>query len=74
MVGGTAADPAVWHAAISAFLILIGLGLGAVLMRQLAFMGIIEMTLKMIKAQGGIFGWVAPSAAFLAALPVAVAA
>jgi len=25
--------------------------------------------LKMIKAQGGIFGWVAPSAAFLAALP-----
>ena len=29
-----------------------------------------EMTLKMIKAQGGIFGWVAPSAAFLAALPV----
>jgi len=29
-----------------------------------------EMTLKMIKAQGGIFGWVAPSAPFLAALPV----
>jgi nicotinamidase-related amidase len=29
-----------------------------------------EMTLKMIKAQGGIFGWVAPSPAFLAALPV----
>jgi biuret amidohydrolase len=29
-----------------------------------------EMTLKMIKAQGGIFGWVAPSEAFLAALPV----
>jgi nicotinamidase-related amidase len=28
-----------------------------------------EMTLKMIKAQGGIFGWVAPSDAFLAALP-----
>ncbi len=28
-----------------------------------------EMTLKMIKAQGGIFGWVAPSGAFLAALP-----
>jgi biuret amidohydrolase len=29
-----------------------------------------EMTLKMIRAQGGIFGWVAPSEAFLAALPV----
>jgi biuret amidohydrolase len=31
-----------------------------------------EMTLRMVKAQGGIFGWVAPSEAFLAALPVAV--
>jgi nicotinamidase-related amidase len=29
-----------------------------------------EMTLKMVKAQGGIFGWVAPSEAFLAVLPV----
>jgi nicotinamidase-related amidase len=29
-----------------------------------------EMTLKMIKAQGGIFGWVAPSESLLAALPV----
>jgi len=29
-----------------------------------------EMTLRMVKAQGGIFGWVAPSEAFLAALPV----
>jgi nicotinamidase-related amidase len=29
-----------------------------------------EMTLKMITAQGGIFGWVAPSEALLAALPV----
>ena len=28
-----------------------------------------EMTLKMVKAQGGIFGWVAPSEAFLAVLP-----
>jgi hypothetical protein len=26
------------------------------------------MGLKMIKAQGGIFGWVAPSAAVIAAL------
>jgi nicotinamidase-related amidase len=33
-----------------------------------------EMTLRMVKAQGGIFGWVAPSEAFLAALPVAVSA
>jgi nicotinamidase-related amidase len=29
-----------------------------------------EMTLKMVKAQGGIFGWVADSEALLAALPV----
>jgi nicotinamidase-related amidase len=29
-----------------------------------------EMTLKMVKAQGGIFGWVAPSEAFLSVLPV----
>ncbi len=28
-----------------------------------------EMTLKMVKAQGGIFGWVADSSALLAALP-----
>jgi hypothetical protein len=27
------------------------------------------MTLKMVTAQGGIFGWVAPSEAFLAVLP-----
>jgi nicotinamidase-related amidase len=33
-----------------------------------------EMTLKMVKAQGGIFGWVAPSEAFLAVLPVPTAA
>jgi len=33
-----------------------------------------EMTLQMIKAQGGIFGWVAPSDAFLAALPAPVKA
>ncbi len=29
-----------------------------------------EMTLKMVKAQGGIFGWVADSEAFLSVLPV----
>jgi nicotinamidase-related amidase len=28
------------------------------------------MTLRMLVAQGGIFGWVAPSEAFLATLPV----
>jgi nicotinamidase-related amidase len=33
-----------------------------------------EMTLRMVKAQGGIFGWVAPSEAFLAALPVPILA
>jgi hypothetical protein len=30
------------------------------------------MTLKMLTAQGGIFGWVASSGALLNALPVAV--
>ena len=29
------------------------------------------VTLRMIAAQGGIFGWVAPSAAFLRSLPMA---
>jgi nicotinamidase-related amidase len=33
-----------------------------------------EMTLKMVKAQGGIFGWVADSEAFLSVLPVAAIA
>ena len=33
-----------------------------------------DMTLRMVKAQGGIFGWVASSDAFLAALPVPVSA
>jgi nicotinamidase-related amidase len=32
-----------------------------------------EMGLRMIKAQGGIFGWVAPSAAIIAALPATAA-
>ena len=31
-----------------------------------------EMGLRMIKAQGGIFGWVAPSEAVIAALPTAI--
>jgi len=33
-----------------------------------------DMTLRMVKAQGGIFGWVAPSEALLAVLPVRVPA
>jgi nicotinamidase-related amidase len=33
-----------------------------------------EMTLRMVKAQGGIFGWVAPSEAFLSSLAVAALA
>ena len=33
-----------------------------------------EMTLKMVKAQGGIFGWVAPSEALLAVLPASALA
>jgi len=41
-------DPVAWDAALWAFFALLALGLTAVLLRQVAFMGIITMTLKMI--------------------------
>jgi ATP-binding cassette subfamily B protein len=52
-VAGGAANAIAWNAAISAFLMLLGLGLGAVVMRQLAFMGVITLTLKMISEIAG---------------------
>jgi ATP-binding cassette subfamily B protein len=45
---GAATDEIAWNAGITAFVMLIALGLGAVLLRQYAFMQIITMTLKMM--------------------------
>ncbi|MDB5560949.1 MAG: multidrug transporter ATPase [Hyphomicrobiales bacterium] len=45
---GAATDEIAWNAGITAFVMLIALGLGAVLLRQYAFMHIITMTLKMM--------------------------
>ena len=44
----SASDPTAWNAAIAAFTALIGLAMGALLLRHLGFMGIIELTLKMM--------------------------
>ena len=48
MASGSASDPAVWNAAIAAFVALLGLAMGALLLRHLGFIGIIELTLKMM--------------------------
>ena len=48
VASGSASDPAAWNAAIAAFTALIGLAMGALLLRHLGFMGIIELTLKMM--------------------------
>ncbi|WP_420963499.1 ABC transporter ATP-binding protein [Brucella sp. IR073] len=45
---GAATDETAWNAAITAFLMLLGLSAGATLMRHVAFIGIIELTLKMM--------------------------
>ena len=45
---GAATDAAAWEAAVSAFLWLVGLALAAVAMRNLAFVGITDLTLKMM--------------------------
>jgi ATP-binding cassette subfamily B protein len=47
-VAGSAGDAVAWHAALEAFLVLIALGLGGVVMRQFAFMGLITLTLRMM--------------------------
>ena len=48
VASGSASDPAAWNAAIAAFVALIGLAMGATVLRHLGFMGIIELTLKMM--------------------------
>ncbi|HEY4203048.1 MAG TPA: ABC transporter ATP-binding protein [Devosiaceae bacterium] len=48
VASGAATDPALWNTAVTAFVMLLGLGLVAVLCRQFAFMGIIKLTLHMM--------------------------
>jgi ATP-binding cassette subfamily B protein len=43
---GSAGDPAIWDAAVNAFLMLLLLGLAGIVIRQFSFMGIITLTLK----------------------------
>jgi ATP-binding cassette, subfamily B, bacterial len=45
---GAASDTIAWNAAITAFLILLALGLAALITRQFAWMGMINVTLKMM--------------------------
>jgi ATP-binding cassette subfamily B protein len=47
---GQGVDAIAWNAALTAFLIITGLGLTAVVLRQLIFMSIIALTLKMMTA------------------------
>ena len=48
VASGSAADVVAWNAAIAAFAMLIGLAMGATVLRHLGFIGIIELTLKMM--------------------------
>lgn len=48
VTSGAASEPAAWNAALWAFGVLMGLGVAAVVLRHLAFMGIIPMTLTMM--------------------------
>jgi ATP-binding cassette subfamily B protein len=48
VAGGSASDTAAWNAAIAAFTALMGLAMGALLLRHLGFMVIIDLTLKMM--------------------------
>ncbi|CAM3567255.1 Multidrug ABC transporter ATP-binding protein [Bordetella sputigena] len=48
VTGGAAAEPAVWHGALTAFAILIGLGVLSLLLRQCAFATISAMTVAMM--------------------------
>jgi len=53
VANGAASDEAAWTAAWAAFWALLALGLGAVLLRQLTFMSIITLTLKMMSEIAG---------------------
>jgi ATP-binding cassette, subfamily B, bacterial len=48
VASGGASNPAAWNAAIAAFVALMGLATGALVLRHLGFMGIIDLTLKMM--------------------------
>lgn len=48
VANGTAGMASAWDAAIAAFLVLAGLGLATVVLRQVVFMGIITLTLRMM--------------------------
>jgi len=48
IAGGPASSAAAWQGALNAFLFLAGLGLVAVILRQLVFRGIIVLTLRMM--------------------------
>ncbi|WP_353641486.1 ABC transporter ATP-binding protein [Mesorhizobium sp. WSM2239] len=48
VASGAAADIVAWNAATAAFFMLIALALGAIVMRHIAFMGIIDLTLIMM--------------------------
>jgi len=48
LAGGTAGDAAAWSAAMTAFWLLVALGIGGTLLRQAVFQNIIALTLKMM--------------------------
>ncbi|CAN7549827.1 ABC transporter ATP-binding protein [Mesorhizobium caraganae] len=48
VASSAAADDVAWNAAMAAFFALVGLALTGVVLRNLAFMGIVELTLKMM--------------------------
>jgi len=48
VASGRASDPAAWHGAVAAFAGLVVLAIGATVLRHLAFIGIIELTLRMM--------------------------
>ncbi|MDX0635733.1 ATP-binding cassette domain-containing protein [Sinorhizobium medicae] len=48
LVSGAASDEIAWNAAIAAFMMLMALSLGAIVLRHVTFMGIVSLTLKMM--------------------------
>ena len=48
VAGGAASDIVIWNAALAAFSTLVALAAGAILFRHIAFIGIIDLTLKMM--------------------------
>ncbi|WVT76908.1 ABC transporter ATP-binding protein (plasmid) [Sinorhizobium chiapasense] len=48
VVSGAATDELAWNAAIAAFWMLMALSLGAILLRHLTFLGVTDLTLKMM--------------------------